>query len=122
MNSKIKNLSEVQIPDLVGFLKKINYPQEELIFTIKKKLGKPTFETKDVFEHIIKLEDLIRLGIQEIDLKWLISQISMDVFNLFEKSISRGQVKAILKRVLGIKLSSTDRSQLYELRKKIRRY
>ena len=121
MNSKIKNLSEVQIPDLVGFLKKINYPQEELIFTIKKKLGKPTFETKDVFEHIIKLEDLIRVGFQEIDFNEMISQISLDVFTLFDKSISRGQVKAILKRVLGLKLSSTDRSQLYELRKKIRR-
>ena len=121
MNSKIKNLSDIQIADLVGFLKKINYPQEELIFTIKKKLGKPTPETKDVFDHIIKFEDLIRLGFQEINFNEMTSQISLDVFTLFDKSISRGQVKAILKRVLGVKLSSTDRSQLYELRKKIRK-
>jgi len=121
MNSKIESLSEEQITDLIGFLKKINYPREELIFEIKKKLIKPTPVTKDIFNDTIKLEDLIRLGIQEIGFNWLASQISQDIFNLFDKSISRGQVKAILKRVLGNKLSSTERSQMYELRKKIRR-
>ena len=121
MNSKIESLSEDQITDLIDFLKKINYPREELIFEIKKKIIKPTPVTKDVFDDTIKLEALIRVGIQEIGFRWLISQISQDVFTLFDKSISRGQVKAILKRVLGLKLSSTDRSQLYELRKKIRR-
>jgi len=121
MNQKIESLTDGQIAKLVGFLKKINYPQEELKYAIKKKLNKSTLVKNDNFDNSIKLEDLIRLGIQEIDFEWLISQISMDVFTLFEKSISRGQVKAIIKRVLGIILSSTDRSQLYEMRKKIRK-
>jgi hypothetical protein len=121
MNSKIESLSEDQITDLIGFLKKINYHTAELIFAIKKELIKPTPITKDVFNDTIKLEALIRLGIQEVSLNWLISQISLDIFILFDKSISQGQVKAIIKRVLGLILSSTDRSQLYELRKKIRR-
>ncbi|MBA7534849.1 hypothetical protein ES705_27099 [subsurface metagenome] len=121
MNQKIGLLTDGQIAKLVGFLKKINYPQEELKYAIKKKLNKSTLVKNDNFDNSIKLEDLIRLGIQEIDFEWLISQISMDVFTLFEKSISRGQVKAIIKRVLGVILSSTDRSQLYEMRKKIRK-
>ncbi|MBA7499573.1 hypothetical protein ES704_02317 [subsurface metagenome] len=121
MNQKIESLTDGQIAKLVGFLKKINYPQEELKYAIKKKLNKSTLVKNDNFDNSIKLEDLIRLGIQEIDFEWLISQISMDVFTLFEKSISRGQVKAIIKRVLGVILSSTDRSQLYEMRKKIRK-
>ena len=121
MNQKIESLTDGQIAKLVGFLKKINYPQEELKYAIKKKLKKSTLVKNDNFDNSIKLEDLIRLGIQEIDFEWLISQISMDVFTLFEKSISRGQVKAIIKRVLGVILSSTDRSQLYEMRKKIRK-
>ena len=121
MNQKIESLTDGQIAKLVGFLKKINYPQEELKYAIEKKLNKSTLVKNDNFDNSIKLEGLIRLGIQEIDFEWLISQISMDVFTLFEKSISRGQVKAIIKRVLGIILSSTDRSQLYEMRKKIRK-
>ena len=121
MNLRIESLSDVQIAKLVGFLKKFNYPQEELIFTIKKKLDKSTLVRNDNFNNSIKLEDLIILGIQEIDFEWLLSQISLEVFTLFDKSISQGQVKAIIKRVLGETLSSTDRSQLYELRKKIRR-
>jgi GTPase SAR1 family protein len=121
MNLGIESLSDDQIAKLVGFLKKINYPKEELIFEIKKKLIKPTPATKDVFDDTIKLVDLIRLGFQEIDCNEIIAQISLDVFTLFDRSISRGQVKAIIKRVLGLKLSSTDRSQLYNLRKKIRK-
>jgi len=122
MNFGIKSLSDDQIAKLVGFLKKINYSQEELIFSIKKKIDKSTLVKNDIFEDSIKFEDLIRLGFQEIDFNEMISQISLDIFTLFDRVISRGKVKAILKRVLGLKLSSTDRSQLYELRKKIRRY
>ncbi len=121
MNSKIESLSEDQITDLIGFLKKINYPPAELIFAIKQELIKPTSVTEDVFNDTIKLEALIRLGFQEIGFNKMIKQISQDIFTLFDKSISRGKLKAIIKRVLGVKLSSTDRSQLYELRKKIRR-
>ncbi|GAG12772.1 unnamed protein product, partial [marine sediment metagenome] len=86
------------------------------------KIDKSTLVKNDIFEDSIKFEDLIRLGFQEIDFNEMISQISLDIFTLFDRVISRGKVKAILKRVLGLKLSSTDRSQLYELRKKIRRY
>ena len=121
MNFGIESLTDAQIAKLTSFLRKINYQQEELKFNIKKKIDKTALVQNDLFENSVKLEDLIKLGIQEIDLNWLLSQISVDIFTLFEKSISRGQVKAIIKRVLGKKLSSTERSQLYEMRKKIRR-
>ncbi|MHA1468434.1 MAG: hypothetical protein ACTSP6_10220 [Promethearchaeota archaeon] len=121
MDLLIKSLTDAQIKKLTDFLKKINYPQEELTFAIKKNLDQSTLVEDDIFNKSTKLEDLIRLVIQEIDFGWLLSQISEDIFRIFEKSISRGQVKAIIKRVLGIKLSSTERSQLFEMRKKIRK-
>ena len=121
MNSINESLSEDQITDLIGFLKKINYPREDLIFEIKKKLIKPTPATEDIFNDTIKLEDLLRLGFQEIGFNWLIVQISSDIFKTYEKSISKGQIKAILKRVLKLPLTNIERTQLSKLRKKIRR-
>lgn len=55
---------------------------------------------------------------KELDLKELSSQIS----EKYEKTISPGQVEAVLRRVMGIPLTSKERSQLYDLRKKIRRH
>ena len=34
MNLKVESLTDVQKTSLIAFLKKINYPKEELVFTI----------------------------------------------------------------------------------------
>jgi GTPase SAR1 family protein len=122
MNLKVESLTEVQKTNLKKFLKKINYPREELVFAAKIELNVPNLEKKGLFDDSTKIEDLIHNAVHNIGLNWLISTISSDIFKLYEKSISRGQVEALIRRILGFKLTSTGRSQLYELRKKIRRY
>jgi len=122
MNLKVESLTEVQKTNLIKFLKKINYPKEELVFAAKIELNDPNLEKNGLFDDSTKIEDLIHNAVHNIGLNWLISTISSDIFKLYEKSISRGQAEALIRRVLGFKLTSTGRSQLYELRKKIRRY
>jgi len=122
MNLKVESLTEVQKTNLTKFLKKINYPKEELVLAAKIELNDPNLEKNGLFDDSTKIEDLIHNIVQNIGLNWLISTISSDIFKIYEKSISRGQVEALIRRVLGFKLTSTGRSQLYELRKKIRRY
>jgi len=122
MNLKVESLTEVQKTNLIKFLKKINYPKEELVLAAKIELNDPNLEKEGLFDESTKIEDLIHNVVQNIGLNWLISTISSDIFKIYEKSISRGQVEALIRRVLGFKLTSTGRSQLYELRKKIRRY
>lgn len=95
MNNKNEKLKEPQITNLIKFLKKINYREVDLI------------------------RDQIN---QDLDTKNIISKISSDLCENLDKAISMGQAKAILKRILGLTLSSTERSQLYELRKKIKKY
>jgi GTPase SAR1 family protein len=56
--------------------------------------------------------------IKEFDIKVLSSQIS----EKYEKTISPGQVEAVLHRVMGITLTAKQRTQLYDLRRKIKRY
>ena len=122
MNLKIESLTDVQQTNLIIFLKKINYPKEELVFAAKIELNDPNLEKTDLFDDSTEIEDLIHNVVQKIGLNWLISTISSDIFKIYEKSISRGQAEALITRVLGFKLTSTGRSQLYELRRKIRRY
>ena len=55
---------------------------------------------------------------KEFDIKEVSSQIS----DIYEKAISPGQSEAVLCRVMGIPLSPKQRTQLYDLRKKIQRY
>jgi len=95
MNNKNEILSDKQITNLTKFLKKINY----------KKLS--------LFKDQIN---------RDLDIENIIENVSSEIFEEYDKAISIGQAKAILKRILGFTLSSTDRSQLYELRKKIKKY
>ena len=122
MNLKVESLTDEQKTNLITFLKKINYPKEELVFAAKIEFNNPNLEKNGLFDDSTKIEDLIHSVVQNFGLNWLISTISSDVFKIYEKSISRGQVEALIRRVLGFKLTSTGRSQLYELRRKIRRY
>ncbi|MFX0144955.1 MAG: ADP-ribosylation factor-like protein, partial [Candidatus Hodarchaeota archaeon] len=112
-------LSKTQLKSLIKFLKKCDYSKKELIMEIEQELP----EDKDLIRNSeIKLIHTIEYLLQENDLDWLISKIASDLHNIYEKTISQGQAEALLKRVLDIKLSSAGRTQLYELRKKIRRY
>lgn len=122
MNLKVESLTDVQNSKLIAFLKKINYPKEELVLAAKIELNDPNIGKNGLFDDSTKIEDLIHNVVQNIGLNWLISTISSDIFKIYEKSISRGQAEALIRRVLGFTLTSTGRSQLYELRRKIRRY
>jgi len=95
MNNKREILKDEQISNLIKFLKKINY------------------KGVDFVTNQINLD---------LKIESIISKISSDFYKKFDKAISEGQAKAILRRILGLTLSSTERSQLYELRKKIKKY
>ena len=122
MNLKVESLTDTQKTNLIKFLKKINYPKEELVIAAKIELNDPNLEKNGLFDDSTKIEDLIHNVVQNIGLNWLISTISSDIFKIYEKSISRGQAEALIRRILGFTLTSTGRSQLYELRRKISRY
>ena len=87
MNSKIIYLSVKQINDLKKFLKKVEFPTENLS--------------------------------KEFNIK----EVSLQISEKYEKTISPGQAEAVVRRVIGCTpLSTKERSQLYDLRKKIYRY
>ena len=87
MNSKNIFLNDKQINDLKKFLKKIEFPTENLS--------------------------------KEFNIK----EVSFQISEKYEKTISPGQVEAVMRRVIGgTPLSTKERSQLYDLRKKIYRY
>ena len=112
-------LTNMQLKNLENFLKKCDYSKEELVTEIEKKI---IVEEDWIRDSKVKIKHVIEYLLQENDLNWLISKIALDLNNKYEKAISQGQAEAVLRRVLGITLSSTGRSQLNELRKKIRRY
>jgi len=87
MNSKNIFLKDKQINDLKKFLKKIEFPTEN------------------------------------ISKEFNIKEVSFQISEKYEKTISPGQVEAVMRRVIGgTPLSTKERSQLYDLRKKIYRY
>jgi len=51
-----------------------------------------------------------------------IEEVSSQISDIYEKTISPGQSEAVMRRVMGIPLSPKQRTQLYDLRKKIQRY
>jgi len=129
---KIENgeLTNVQLENLEDFLKKCNYSKEELVTESDvglsglgdlKRLGSLKRKYK-IRSSKKNMQHLIQVLIQNFDLNWLISKIAFDLHIKYDKTISQGQAEAIIRRVLGIKLSSTGRSQLHELRKKIQKY
>jgi small GTP-binding protein len=112
-------LDDIQLQNLEVFLKKCNYNKEELVSEIEKEIniGQDWIKVSNV-----NMKHLIAYLLQKNDLNWLISKIAIDLYNKYDKAISQGQVEAVLRRVLGLPLSSTGRSHLNELRKKIRKY
>lgn len=119
MKSNSEILNESKINKLTDFLKGVRY------FKINLSNG----SLKEYFDEIDGLdvtkenmEEILDLFVQQFGIDWVIIKLSSDLYELYEKTISVGQIIAIMHKVLGIKLSSTERSQLHELRKKIRRY
>lgn len=55
-------------------------------------------------------------------LNFVISKIAENLNILYNNTISVGQAKAVVRRIIGRNLSSTERSHLYEFRKKIHKY
>jgi GTPase SAR1 family protein len=68
------------------------------------------------------MEGILRQLFQCFGTEKVLEKISSDIYEKFEKTISLGQITALIHKILGNTLSSTERSQLHELRKKIRRY
>ena len=119
--SNNNQLTKSQLENLEKFLTKINYSIEDLF-----REGEIDIYSNISIEDDESLNAKIKNGIQyllnKFNLDWVISKIAYDLYLRFEKTISQGQAEAVIRRATGIKLSSTARSQLYELRKKIQRY
>jgi len=65
----------------------------------------------------------IEFPTEKISKEFNIKEISKQISDKYEKTISPGQVWAVIRRVIGdTPLSTKERSQLYDLRKKIYRY
>lgn len=147
MNSE--GITNKQIKNLKDLLRKLDYNKEELgQLENLKTILLPNYTNEEIasleiesyFESLeqewIEISEkswhqIIRFLINRFErisqdrgtgLEWLISKIAYDLYIKYDKTISQGQAEAVLKRALGITLSSTGRTQLYELRKKIRKY
>jgi hypothetical protein len=121
MNAKSNEeyMNKEKIESLTKFLKGIRYFKFNLLNgSLKEYLDK--VDSKDITSE--SMNAIIHSFIQSFGIDWVIIKLSSDIYELYEKTISVGQIIAIIHKVLGIKLSSTERSQLHELRKKIRRY
>ncbi len=116
-NNEIINANKVS--ELTNFLKKIRYFKNNLL---NGSIKEDIIELEDLDTNLESMEIILNSLIQRFDINWLILKLSSDIYELFEKTISQGQIIAIMHKVLRLKLSSTERSQLHELRKKIRRY
>lgn len=119
MNNKSEKLKDKQITDLSIFLKKINYTKVDLLNGTNKKVFKGLVVSTTSKK---SMEDLIHQMNQNFDIHNIVSNISADIYEKYDKAISQGQIEALIRRVLGFRLSSTERSQLYELRKKVQKY
>ena len=82
------------------------------VITLKDK------QLNDLKAYLKKIEIPTENISKELDIK----EVSKKVSEKYEKTISPGQAKAVLRRVMRITLSSKERNQLYDLRKKIQRY
>ena len=81
----------------------------------------PPYSDKEINELKAYLKK-IEVPIEKISKNLEIKDISSQISEIYEKTISPGQVEAVLSRVMGITLSSKQRTQLWDLRKKIKRY
>jgi len=115
-------LTNEQRDKLIRFLKQIRYSKINLVDDLQESTLDIFLEKEPYQKSLLSLDEIVNQISQQYDINWIISYLSSHIFQQFEKTISQGQVQAILKRELGITLTSTERSQLHELRKKVQRY
>ncbi len=85
--------------------------------------------SKNIFLSEKQIDDLkkflkkIQFPTEKISKEFNIKEVSFQISELYEKTISPGQVEVVIRRIIGeTPLSTKERSQLYDLRKKIQRY
>jgi small GTP-binding protein len=139
--AKAEELKDSQLENLKNFLRDLEYTKEEFVSifdpkTVLKeddwvKIRSGIWEefmsafnifSSELLKQKLSWEVIIHLLIQLFGWEEFTSQIAHDLHIKFDKSISQGQAEAVLKRVLDVNLTSTGRTQIYELRKKIRKY
>ncbi|MFW9994744.1 MAG: hypothetical protein ACFFD4_22065 [Candidatus Odinarchaeota archaeon] len=97
-NGTALSVLELKSHILPGLSKKQDHPGQKLILSTT--------------------EQLIRI----FGLDWLVTKASVRIAEKYDSIITEKQARAVIRRVMGIKLSSTERSHLHELRKKIGKY
>lgn len=75
-------------------------------------------QQKDLLNFLKKIE----FSSEEVSNDHNLEELSKQISDKYEKTISPGQAEAVLRRVLGMTLTSKERSQLYDLRQKIYKY
>ena len=76
-------------------------------------------------KQINDLNDFLKkIGILTLNISKIfnIEKVSSQISKIYEKTLSPGQAEAVLCRVMGIPLTPKQRTQLYDLRKKIPKY
>jgi len=115
-------LTDEQLDKLIKFLKQIKYSKINLVDDVLESTIDIYPEKEPYQNSLLSLEEIIDQIAHHYDINWIISYLSSQIYEQYEKTISQGQVQAILKRILSIPLTSTERSQLHELRKKVQKY
>jgi len=84
-----------------------------------KKIFLSEKQKKDLKAFLKKIE----FPTEKLSKEFNIKEVSFQISEKYEKTISPGQAEAVMRRVIGgTPLSTKERSQLYDLRKKIYRY
>ncbi|GAH43831.1 unnamed protein product, partial [marine sediment metagenome] len=84
-----------------------------------KKIFLSEKQKKDLKAFLKKIE----FPTEKLSKEFNIKEVSFQISEKYEKTISPGQAEAVMRRIIGgTPLSTKERSQLYDLRKKIYRY
>ena len=97
----------------------------EVDFILEKKrevLGQSSEVILSPKEATKRIGSVIQVLTLAFGLSFVISKIAENLNILYNNAISVGQAKAVVRRIIGRNLSSTERSHLYEFRKKIQKY
>jgi len=97
----------------------------EVDFILEKKrevLGQNTEVILSYIDAIKRIGSVLQVLAVVFGLEFVISKIAENLNESYDNAISLGQAKAVVKRRIGRNLSSTERSHLYEFRKKIHKY
>lgn len=97
----------------------------EVDFILEKKrevLGQSTEVVLSSEDAIKRIGSVLQVLTTVYGLDFVISKIAENLNITYDNAISVGQAKVVVRRVIGRNLSSTERTHLYEFRKKIHKY